>query len=152
MSNPEKGSSVVLDACVLVPIALCDAFLRLAEEPSLYRPLWSEEILTELRRALVKKPLQLPPCKADYRIACMKAAFPEALVAGRQSLIPTVRIPAAHDKHVVATAIHAGAGAICTANPPALSAPGDRSPWSRGPHAGRVSAAGAPAELRLGDG
>jgi len=116
MSNPEKGSSVILDACVLVPIALCDAFLRLAEEPSLYRPLWSEEVLTELRRALVKKPLQLPPCKADYRIACMKAAFPEALVAGYQSLIPTVRIPAAHDKHVVATALHPGAGAICTAN------------------------------------
>ena len=34
---------VVLDACVLVPQSLCDLLLRLAEEPRLYRPVWTEE-------------------------------------------------------------------------------------------------------------
>jgi len=101
---------------VLVPIALCDALLRLAEEPSLYRPLWSEEILAELRSALTREPFRLPRRKADYRIECMRAAFPEAVVTGYEPLIVTVRIPAAHDKHIVAAAMHARADAICTAN------------------------------------
>jgi hypothetical protein len=34
--------SAVLDACVLVPVSLCDLLLRLAEEPVVYRPLWSD--------------------------------------------------------------------------------------------------------------
>ena len=51
----ENEYAAVLDACVLVPMALCDLLLRLAEEPAMYRPLWSEQILTELARALKTK-------------------------------------------------------------------------------------------------
>lgn len=40
--------TVVLDACVLVPIALADTLLRIAEH-GLYRPLWSERILEDGR-------------------------------------------------------------------------------------------------------
>ena len=35
--------AAVLDACVLVPIALGDTLLRVAEK-GLYRPLWSDRI------------------------------------------------------------------------------------------------------------
>ena len=42
--------TAVLDACVLVPIALADTLLRVAEK-GLYRPLWSERILAEAQQA-----------------------------------------------------------------------------------------------------
>jgi hypothetical protein len=47
--------TVVLDACVLVPMPLCDTLLRLAEQPATYCPLWSEQILLEVGDALEKK-------------------------------------------------------------------------------------------------
>ncbi len=53
--TPGNDYSAVLDACVLVPMALCDLLLRLAEEPAMYRPLWSEQILTEMAKALKTK-------------------------------------------------------------------------------------------------
>jgi hypothetical protein len=53
--TPGNDHSTVLDACVLVPMALCDLLLRLAEEPAMYRPVWSEQILTEMAKALKTK-------------------------------------------------------------------------------------------------
>ena len=47
-------ASVVLDACVLAPMPLCDTLLRCAEEYALFRPLWSAETLVEVRRDLKK--------------------------------------------------------------------------------------------------
>ena len=44
-------SGAVLDACVLVPIALADTLLRVAEK-GLYRPLWSDRILAEAQQAI----------------------------------------------------------------------------------------------------
>jgi hypothetical protein len=44
---------VVADACVLLPMPLCDTMLRSAEEPSFFRIVWSEEVLNEVRRGLV---------------------------------------------------------------------------------------------------
>jgi hypothetical protein len=43
--------TAVLDACALVPIALADTLLRIAEK-GLYRPLWSDRILTEAQEAI----------------------------------------------------------------------------------------------------
>ena len=40
--------AVTLDSCVMVPNALCDTMLRLAER-GFYRPLWSQRILNEVR-------------------------------------------------------------------------------------------------------
>jgi hypothetical protein len=46
--------TALLDACVLVPIALADTLLRVAErERELYRPLWSERILAEAADAVL---------------------------------------------------------------------------------------------------
>jgi hypothetical protein len=43
--------AAVLDACALVPIALADTLLRVAER-ELYRPLWSDRILSETSEAI----------------------------------------------------------------------------------------------------
>lgn len=42
----------ILDACVLVRAPLRDTLLRGAEPPSLYQPLWSEEIIIEMEWVL----------------------------------------------------------------------------------------------------
>ena len=106
---------VLLDACVLVPISLTDLLLRLAEDPALYSPRWSKEILNEVERTLQKPNFGLSPAKAQYRIACMESAFPEALVTGYESFVAKMENHE-DDRHVLAAAIRAKADAILTSN------------------------------------
>jgi hypothetical protein len=49
--TPDNEYTVLLDACVLAPMPLCETLLRLAEEPALYRPLWSDSILQAVGKA-----------------------------------------------------------------------------------------------------
>jgi predicted nucleic acid-binding protein len=108
--------AVIFDACVLVPMCLCDTFLRLAEEPALYRPLWSETILQEVERALVYK-LNIPAARAAKRIAAMRDAFPEAMVPVVPELVSSIQcLPDPDDRHVLAAAIREHANAIITQN------------------------------------
>ena len=108
--------SAVLGACVLVPAALCDIFLRLAEEPALYRPLWSEEIMSEMERALKTK-LHRTAAETAHRRQEMTRAFPEAMINVPSGLIKAVEcIPDKSDRHVLAAAIRAHANAIITQN------------------------------------
>ena len=107
--------SAILDTCVLLPIALCDFLLRLAEDPALYKPRWSREILAELERNLQGPRFGLTPEKAQYRIACMESAFPEALVIDYESLTSSMPNDP-KDRHVLAAAIYGKADAIVTQN------------------------------------
>lgn len=75
---------VVLDACVLAPYQLADLLLRLADA-DLFEPLWSEEILAEVERTIVK--LGVPTEKAQRRVRQMRIAFPNADVTDYQDLI-----------------------------------------------------------------
>jgi hypothetical protein len=102
---------VVLDACVLYPMPLCDTLLRLASR-ALYRPRWTDAILDEAIRNLI----------ADGRIeassrrrALMVKAFPEAMIVGYEELIELMPNHA-KDRHVAAAAVHVQAQAIVTAN------------------------------------
>jgi predicted nucleic acid-binding protein len=108
--------SAVLDACVLVPAALCDTLLRLAEEPAMYRPLWSEQIMTEMGRALRTK-LRRTPEEVAHRRQQMNEAFPEAMVHFPAALLHAVPcIPDKDDRHVLAAAIMSRANCIVTQN------------------------------------
>ena len=114
--TPGNDYSAVLDACVLVPMALCDLLLRLAEEPAMYRLLWSEQILTEMAKALKTK-LHRSTEAAAWRRQQMKEAFPEAMVTVPSALLKAVEcIPDKDDRHVLAAAIMARADAIVTQN------------------------------------
>lgn len=104
--------TVVLDACVLVPIALADTLLRIAEK-GLYRPLWSDRILTEAREAVEEIH---PGIDIDKRFADMQSAFDDALVTGWEGLEAGIMLPDEDDWHVVAAGIRGGAQAIVTAN------------------------------------
>lgn len=107
--------TAVLDACVLVPMPLCDTLLRLAEEPGLYRPLWSEGILREVSDAL--NTLGYTQEQRDRRLQAMRVAFPEATVDVTEEIIGAVtNLPHQKDGHVVAAAIQRNANVIITLN------------------------------------
>jgi len=112
----ENEYSAVLDACVLLPMALCDCLLRLAEAPALYRPLWSEQILDEVAKSL-KEDFDRTPEEISWRLGQMKAAFPEAMVTVPSELLKAVEcIPDPGDRHVLAAAVMARANTIVTQN------------------------------------
>jgi predicted nucleic acid-binding protein len=104
---------VVLDTCVLVPVALCDTSLRLAER-RLFLPRWSSQTSVELERALVNK-IGLSPEKARRRITKMQEHFRDALVSGYESLLPAMTNQE-KDKNVLAAAVEAVAEVIVTLN------------------------------------
>ncbi|VBA44722.1 Putative ribonuclease VapC50 [Mycobacterium innocens] len=106
---------VVLDACVLVPYPLVDFLLRLADE-GIYRPLWSEDILDETRRALINK-LNRTPEAVDKRLKAMRDSFIDAEVTGYRDLISAMRNHEG-DRHVLAAAVRERAEVIVTTNLP----------------------------------
>lgn len=107
--------AALLDTCTLVPISLCDLLLKLAEDPALYQPKWSREILGELTRTLQGPKFNLTPEKAAYRIACMESAFPEAAITGYESVTPSMPNDS-KDRHVLAAAVCGKVDAIITLN------------------------------------
>jgi hypothetical protein len=104
--------TAVLDACVLVPIALADALLRVAEK-GLCRPLWTDRILSEAQAAIEEVH---PGIDAGKRFAGMREAFDDSLITGWEDLEGGLSLPDEDDRHVVAAAIKGGAQAIITAN------------------------------------
>ena len=106
------GSTAVLDACVLVPVALADTMLRVAEK-GLYRPLWSDRILREAQLAIEEIH---PGITVDRRFDSMREAFSDALVTGWEALEPRTQLPDRDDRHVVAAAVCGGADAIIPVN------------------------------------
>lgn len=113
---------VVLDTCVLFPNYLRDTLLRLAEA-ELYEPLWSADILEELRRNLAEK---VAPATAKNVVETMERAFPYSAVTGYAGLVP-VMTNDAKDRHVLAAAVCGQAHAVVTLNtkdfPPSAADP-----------------------------
>ena len=104
--------AVVLDACVLHPAHLRDTLLRLSER-ELFEPLWTSVILDELERSLTRR--DVPWGSARRVIGNMQSAFVGAMVRGFEPLIDSMTCHS-KDRHVLAAAVHADAGAIVTFN------------------------------------
>ena len=107
--------AAVLDACVLVPTALCDTLLRLAEA-AFYRPLWSDRILGEVQDAIMIVRPDLDEARVERRIATMASTFEDASVTGWEAVSAGLDLPDPDDRHVLAAAITGGAQAIVTFN------------------------------------
>jgi predicted nucleic acid-binding protein len=105
---------VVLDACVLAPMPICDTLLRLAQEPAFYTPKWSADILEEIERTLLNK-FGRTQQQVARRIQHMQAAFPDALVEGHSGLADSMTNDI-DDRHVLAAAVRCGAHTIVTNN------------------------------------
>ncbi len=121
---PARPPIVVLDACVLANQTVADILLRLAEDPPLILPRWSEEILSEVRRTHRK--LAWPDALAESWQSDVSACFPEAAFDAPAGLLPRLRNQA-KDRHVLGTAIASKAETIVTFNlrdfPPAALSP-----------------------------
>jgi len=104
---------VVPDACVLVNAAVRDTILRAAER-DLIQVAWSQDILSEMTRAL-EQDLGLAADKSLKLRSEMEGAFAENLVTGYEPLVPAMKNHP-KDRHVLATAVVAGAGSIVTFN------------------------------------
>jgi len=105
---------VCLDACVLANYGVCDLLLRLAEQPRLYLPVFSQDILDEVRRTQVKR-LNWPEELAESFQSELVRMFPEAMVAGYEDMIPVLKNDP-KDRHVLAAAIQGRASLIVTFN------------------------------------
>jgi len=88
--------------------------LLVVAEEGLYRPLWSETILAETRKALIEQ-LGVPESKTDARLNHMRDAFPQAVVTGYDDIVEQM---ANHpkDRHVLAAAVKSQASVIVTDN------------------------------------
>jgi predicted nucleic acid-binding protein len=115
----------LLDANVLYPASLRDLLLQLAFS-GLYQARWSADIDDEWRRNLLAGRPELAE-RVDRTRAVMQRAIPDAFVTGYAALIPSLSLPDANDRHVLAAAITAAADVIVTFNikdfPPAALAP-----------------------------
>jgi predicted nucleic acid-binding protein len=104
---------VVLDACVLIPASIRDTLLRTAEK-EMYRLHWSDLILEEVGRNLVKQGMTTEEDAKDL-IDAMQRFFPESKVQGLESLILSMTNDE-KDRHVVAAAVISNSQVIVTSN------------------------------------
>lgn len=77
---------------------------------------WSAKIHEEWIENLLKDRKDLKREQLTRTKELMDAAVPDALVEGYEHLIPSIVLPDANDRHVVATAIHSKCDAIVTFN------------------------------------
>lgn len=114
MSHLADRFVVLLDANVLYPFRKRDVLLRFYEA-GLFRARWTDEILSEWTRNLIKS---RPDLKYSIETQQDKISevFPDALVAGYDHIKAGLALPDEGDLHVLAAAIQCGAQHIITDN------------------------------------
>lgn len=104
----------VLDANVLYPFQLRNFLLHLAAVET-FQPLWSDEIIEETRRNLLKNGV-VSPAKWDSLEKQLRKHFSDAWGRGFESRIADLTLPDPDDRHVLALAVHYEADVIVTYN------------------------------------
>ena len=104
----------VLDACVLYPTVLREILIG-AADAGLYAPVWSARILAEWRHA-AQRLGEEQAAVAGAEIALLRLVHPAAEAPEPPEAAAGYDWPDPADRHVVETALAAGAGVIVTAN------------------------------------
>jgi predicted nucleic acid-binding protein len=104
----------VLDACVIYPSVLREILVG-AAAAGLFQPVWSDRILGEWVRAVVKLG-SVAVAQAEAEALMMRRDFPTALVREAPAIAARLILPDPNDVHVLATAVASGADAIVTFN------------------------------------
>jgi predicted nucleic acid-binding protein len=125
-ARPDRFT-VFVDANALVPVRQRDLILSFAAA-GCFRLRWSERVLDEFERALLRVYPEFGAGGARRQREIMEAAFPEALVTGYEQFVSVFSNgPDPDDAHVMAAAKQCDAAVIVTANvkdfPPALIGP-----------------------------
>lgn len=107
--------TAILDACVLYPAPLRDLLVRLAVT-GLFRARWTDRIHDEWQRSVLKDRPDLKPEQLRRTRELMDQNVLDCLVTGYEDLIDGLRVPDPDDRHVLASAVRAGAGVIVTKN------------------------------------
>ncbi|WP_337173487.1 PIN domain-containing protein [Paludisphaera sp.] len=107
--------TVLYDACVLYPAPLRDLLMRLALT-GLFQARWTDEIHDEWTRNVAANRPDITVDSLDRCRKLMDDHVPDSLVVGYEHLIPGLTLPDLDDRHVLAAAIHGGAGTIVTFN------------------------------------
>ena len=105
----------VYDACVLYSASLRDLLLDIARM-RLVRPHWSDRIHEEWMESLLRNRPDLSRESLERTRRRMDAQFKDSLTKGYEPLIPTLELPDANDRHVLAVAIYSQSSLIVTTN------------------------------------
>lgn len=118
--------TVLYDACVLYPAPLRDLLVRLAMT-GLFRAKWTDEILDEVFRNVLKNRPELEVARLDRTRDLMNRAVRDVRVENYETLIDALTLPDPDDRHVLAAAIRSDAQVIVTWNlkdfPPSALSP-----------------------------
>lgn len=104
----------VLDANVLYPFQLRNLLLHLAVE-GVYTPLWSDEILEEVARAL-RTNANLSDQQCAHLFGQMRQHFPDAFGGNHAGAADALTLRDEGDRHVIALALAYEAEVIVTSN------------------------------------
>jgi PIN domain len=104
-----------LDASVLYSAPLRDLLMHLALR-DVFSARWSDRVQDEWMAALLRNRPELPPAQLHRTRRLMNQHIDDALVSGFEPIIEKLSLPDADDRHVLAAAIHCGAGLIVTVN------------------------------------
>ena len=107
--------TVVYDACVLYPAPLRDLLMHLTLAGGCDAR-WTNRIHDEWTRNVLADRPDLTADKLARTRGLMDLHAPRAKVVGYERLIDGLSLPDPDDRHVLAAAVHAGAGVIVTFN------------------------------------
>lgn len=106
---------VVLDANVLYGVLTTDILLTTAGR-RLYRAHWTDEIIDEAKRNVLRKRPDLDSLAVGRRFAAMNNAMPEARLDAPPAELVDIMTNDVADRHVLATAVIVKAELIVTEN------------------------------------
>ncbi len=106
---------VVYDACIFYLFTLRNLFVQLAMT-GLFRAKWSEKIHDEWMSNLLRDRPDISNEKVKKIKGLIDKSVPDCLVRDYESLVDTLDLPDAGDRHVLAAAIQCGAETIITNN------------------------------------